>query len=80
MSATMDVDHFSDYFGNARILYLEGRQHPIQVFHAVQTQDDYVFSCLVTIFQIHRDAPAKYVHDELIVSAFYIITLDAVYI
>ncbi|KDR10772.1 hypothetical protein L798_15339, partial [Zootermopsis nevadensis] len=64
MSATMDVDHFSDYFGNARILYLEGRQHPIQVFHAVQTQDDYVFSCLVTIFQIHRDAPAN--HDILV--------------
>lgn len=59
MSATMDVDHFSDYFGSVPILYLEGRQHPIQVFHAVHRQDDYVFSSLVTIFQIHQDAPAN---------------------
>lgn len=59
MSATMDVDHFSDYFGSVPILYLEGRQHPVQVFHALHTQDDYLFSCLVTIFQIHQDAPAN---------------------
>ena len=32
MSATMDVDHFSQYFNNAPVLYLEGRQHPVKVF------------------------------------------------
>ena len=31
MSATMDVDHFSQYFNNAPVLYLEGRLHPIEV-------------------------------------------------
>ena len=31
MSATMDVDHFSQYFNKAPVLYLEGRQYPIQV-------------------------------------------------
>ena len=61
MSATMDVDHFSDYFGRVPILYLEGRQYPVQVYHASQTQEDFVFSCLVTVFQIHKEAPAKWV-------------------
>ena len=31
MSATMDVDHFSQYFNQAPVLYLEGRLHPIEV-------------------------------------------------
>ena len=31
MSATMDVDHFSHYFNNAPVLYIEGRQFPIRV-------------------------------------------------
>ena len=31
MSATMDVDHFSKYFSDAPIIYLEGRQFPIEV-------------------------------------------------
>ncbi|KAJ4443899.1 hypothetical protein ANN_05686, partial [Periplaneta americana] len=59
MSATMDVDHFCDYFGGVPVIYLEGRQYPVQVLHAKQTQDDYVFSSLVTIFQIHRETPAN---------------------
>ncbi|XP_046640656.1 ATP-dependent RNA helicase DHX33-like [Daphnia pulicaria] len=60
MSATMDVDHFSHYFNKASVVYLEGRQFPIQVFHAKQTQEDYLFSSLVTLFQIHKDAPADH--------------------
>jgi len=31
MSATMDVDHFSKYFNNAPVLYIEGRQHHVEV-------------------------------------------------
>ncbi|KAJ8022209.1 ATP-dependent RNA helicase DHX33 [Holothuria leucospilota] len=30
MSATMDVDHFSNFFNSAPVLYVQGRQHPIQ--------------------------------------------------
>lgn len=58
MSATMDVDKFSKYF-QAPALYLEGRQHPVKIYHAVKSQEDYAFSALVTAFQIHRDSPAK---------------------
>lgn len=61
MSATMDVDHFSRYFNNAVVLYVEGRQFTVNMNHACQSQEDYAFSCLVTIFQIHKEAPPKYV-------------------
>lgn len=58
MSATMDVDKFVKYF-QAPVLYLEGRQHPVNIYHAVKSQDDYAFAALVTAFQIHREAPPK---------------------
>ncbi|XP_062572851.1 ATP-dependent RNA helicase DHX33-like [Saccostrea cucullata] len=53
MSATMDVDHFSAYFNAAPVLYLEGRQYPVQVYYVSQ----YTFSSIVTLFQIHRAEP-----------------------
>lgn len=58
MSATMDVDKFCKYF-KAPVIYLEGRQYPVKIFNAVQSQDDYSFSALVTAFKIHRETPAK---------------------
>uniref|UniRef100_A0A0B7BJK1 RNA helicase n=1 Tax=Arion vulgaris TaxID=1028688 RepID=A0A0B7BJK1_9EUPU len=58
MSATMDVDHFSEYFNKAPVLYLEGRQYPIQVMYTKEQQSDYLFASLVTFFQIHKEAPA----------------------
>ncbi|MEE6469897.1 hypothetical protein FKM82_008809 [Ascaphus truei] len=64
MSATMDVDLFSQYFNGAPVLYLEGRQHPIQVFYTKQTQSDYLQAALVTVFQIHQEAPSS--HDILV--------------
>ncbi|XP_012941440.1 ATP-dependent RNA helicase DHX33 isoform X2 [Aplysia californica] len=59
MSATMDVDHFSRYFNKAPVLYLEGRQFPIQVMHTAEPQSDYAFSSVVTLFKIHKEAPAR---------------------
>ncbi|XP_068950257.1 ATP-dependent RNA helicase DHX33 isoform X3 [Petaurus breviceps papuanus] len=54
MSATMDVDLFSRYLGGAPVLYVEGRQHPIQVYYTRQPQSDYLHAALVSIFQIHQ--------------------------
>jgi len=59
MSATMDVDHFSTYFNNAPVLYLEGRQFPVKVMYAKEPQEDYLFSAMVTIFQIHQTSPPQ---------------------
>lgn len=54
MSATMDVDLFSDYFNKSPVLYLEGRQHPIQIYYTKQPQSDYLQAALVSVFQIHQ--------------------------
>ena len=59
MSATMDVDQFSSYFNHCPVLYLEGRQHQIKLLYAPEPQSDYIFSCLVAVVQIHREAPAN---------------------
>ncbi|XP_043909977.1 ATP-dependent RNA helicase DHX33 [Protopterus annectens] len=63
MSATVDVDLFSQYFNKAPVLYLEGRQHPIQIFYTKQPQSDYLHAALVSLFQIHQEAEAA--HDIL---------------
>ncbi|XP_037605049.1 ATP-dependent RNA helicase DHX33 isoform X2 [Sebastes umbrosus] len=64
MSATMDVDLFSEYFNKSPVLYLEGRQHPIQIYYTKQPQSDYLQAALVTVFQIHQEAPPS--HDILV--------------
>ncbi|XP_077361727.1 ATP-dependent RNA helicase DHX33 isoform X1 [Festucalex cinctus] len=64
MSATMDVDLFSEYFNKSPVLYLEGRQHPIQIYYTKQAQSDYLQAALVTVFQIHQEAPPS--HDVLV--------------
>lgn len=57
MSATMDVDLFSEYFNKSPVLYLEGRQHHIQVYYTKQPQSDYLQAALVSVFQIHQVLP-----------------------
>ncbi|XP_068455838.1 ATP-dependent RNA helicase DHX33 [Clinocottus analis] len=64
MSATMDVDLFSEYFNKSPVLYLEGRQHPIQIFYTKHPQSDYLQAALVSVFQIHQEAPPS--HDILV--------------
>lgn len=54
MSATMDVDLFSQYFNGAPVIYLEGRQHPIEIFYTKEQQSDYLQAALVSVFQIHQ--------------------------
>ncbi|XP_038640239.1 ATP-dependent RNA helicase DHX33 isoform X1 [Scyliorhinus canicula] len=60
MSATMDVDLFSRYFNGAPVLYLEGRQHSIQIFYTKKSQSDYLHASLVSVFQIHQEAPPSH--------------------
>jgi len=64
MSATMDVDEFSNYFNKAPVLYLEGRQFGVDVFHSAVEQTDYHFSAISTVFMIHKTAPVD--HDILV--------------
>ncbi|KIP03746.1 hypothetical protein PHLGIDRAFT_110455 [Phlebiopsis gigantea 11061_1 CR5-6] len=57
MSATLDAEKFSSFFGNAKILYVQGRQHPVAIYHTAAPQPDYVDAALRTVFQIHTDQP-----------------------
>lgn len=42
---------------SAKILYVQGRQHPVTIYHTAASQPDYVDSALRTFFQIHTDRP-----------------------
>ncbi|KAF9427984.1 putative ATP-dependent RNA helicase dhr2 [Podila epigama] len=55
MSATLDAEKFSEYFYNAKIMYISGRMFPVKILNTVEPQSDYVDSALVTAFQIHQD-------------------------
>ena len=56
MSATLDADLFANYF-SANVLYVEGRQFPVQTYFTTEPQSDYFDSTLTTILQIHIDLP-----------------------
>ncbi|KAK5575611.1 hypothetical protein RB653_006744 [Dictyostelium firmibasis] len=53
MSATLDAELFSQYFNNAPVLYIEGRQFPVHIYYTEETQKDYVDAALITVLQIH---------------------------
>lgn len=57
MSATLEAEHFSRYFNSAKVLYIEGRQHPVQIMYAVEQQKDYVHAALVSVMQLHQEMP-----------------------
>ncbi|CAN0383743.1 unnamed protein product [Lampetra planeri] len=60
MSATMDVDRFVSYFNGAPVLYVEGRQHPIQIFYTREPHPDFLHATLVSIFQTHQEQEADH--------------------
>ncbi|CAN1314137.1 Pre-mRNA-splicing factor ATP-dependent RNA helicase DEAH10 [Linum perenne] len=55
MSASLDARVFSEYFGGARAVHIQGRQHPVDILYTLQPEKDYVDATLVTIFQIHLE-------------------------
>lgn len=60
MSATLDAEKFLDYFNSggdtnrAKLLYVQGRQFPINIYYTKEPQIDFLDSALMTIFQIHN--------------------------
>ncbi|KAI0350348.1 P-loop containing nucleoside triphosphate hydrolase protein [Trametes cingulata] len=57
MSATLEAEKFSKFYGNAKIVYVKGRQHPVTIYHTTSSQPDYVDAALRTFFQVHTDRP-----------------------
>ena len=44
--------------GSAEILYVQGRQHKVKIYHSANSQLDYVEAAMRTFFQIHTDQPS----------------------
>ncbi|PKA47082.1 putative pre-mRNA-splicing factor ATP-dependent RNA helicase [Apostasia shenzhenica] len=55
MSASLDAKVFSEYFGGAKAVHVQGRQYPVDVLYTYQPEMDYIAATLVTIFQIHLE-------------------------
>lgn len=54
MSATMNVDHFSQYFNHCPTLYMRGSNFSVKVFQSMDNIH-YLEACIRTIFQIHEN-------------------------
>ncbi len=52
MSATLDAGLFSRFFAGAPVLYVTGRQHPVNVRHTSKSHDDWQSATLSTVFQV----------------------------
>eukprot|EP00729_Bicosta_minor_P011026 gene11026-8985_t len=57
MSATLEADVFSNYFGGCPVLYVHGRQHPIKLMYTARPQEDYFDAAMVTVLQINKERP-----------------------
>jgi len=53
MSATLDAEKFSNYFNNAKILVVEGRQYSVEKHYVIESQPDYLDAALITCLQLH---------------------------
>jgi HrpA-like RNA helicase len=58
MSATLDAGAFSRYFGGARAVWVEGRTHPVAVFHTAQPEDSYLDAALCATLQVGQGCSA----------------------
>ncbi|KAG0469553.1 hypothetical protein HPP92_016253 [Vanilla planifolia] len=55
MSASLDAKVFSEFFGGAKAVHVQGRQHPVDILYTYNPEPDYIDATLITIFQIHLD-------------------------
>eukprot|EP01103_Thecamoeba_quadrilineata_P011611 TRINITY_DN2802_c0_g1_i1.p1 TRINITY_DN2802_c0_g1~~TRINITY_DN2802_c0_g1_i1.p1 ORF type:complete len:522 (-),score=107.66 TRINITY_DN2802_c0_g1_i1:21-1586(-) len=57
MSATLQAELFAKFF-DAEVVYVQGRQHPVEVFYTAAPQSDYLDAAFVATLQVHLDQPA----------------------
>ncbi|KAK9944513.1 hypothetical protein M0R45_010077 [Rubus argutus] len=58
MSASLDARIFSEYFGGARAVHIQGRQFPVDKFYTYHLPKAYLHASLITLFQIHLEEEA----------------------
>lgn len=52
MSATLDAKKFSTFFEGARSVYIQGRQHPVEVFYTPEPESSYLDAALHVTVQV----------------------------
>ena len=57
MSATLEADSFSKFFGNAPVVYSRGRKFPVETFYTEEPEDDYLDAALCAVCQINESEP-----------------------
>ena len=57
MSATVEAEKISEYFGGAPVFYVPGRTFPVEIFHAKTPCEDYVDSAVKKVLEIHLSLP-----------------------
>lgn len=55
MSASLDARVFSEYFGGAKAVHVQGRQFPVDIFYTHKPETDCIDAALITIVQIHLE-------------------------
>ncbi|KAI8022026.1 Pre-mRNA-splicing factor ATP-dependent RNA helicase DEAH10 [Camellia lanceoleosa] len=55
MSASLDAQIFSEYFGSAKAVHVQGRQFPVDILYTYHPETDCIDAALITIFQIHLE-------------------------
>lgn len=52
MSASLDARGFSEYFGCAKAVHVQGRQFPVEILYTLYPEPDFLDATLITIFQV----------------------------
>ena len=58
MSATLELQKFQNYFSDVQdvneesVINIEGRTFPIEIFHTIDAQEDYISAAVKSIIQI----------------------------
>lgn len=52
MSATLEVQVFTNYFLNPGVVTVKGRQYPVDVLYCEEKEEDYVDAVHLTILQV----------------------------
>ena len=53
MSATLDVQTFTQFFPQAKCIKIPGRTFPVQTLYTKDPQEDYIDAALLSALQIH---------------------------
>lgn len=58
MSATLEAELFTSYF-NAKVLYVQGRQYPVEVLYTNVAQRQWIDALITTVVQINIEEESK---------------------